>query len=114
MKLLLIPFVLTYAFAAPAFNKEREFTQADGTKFTARAHGDHHLNWIETTDGELLRYNSQTKNFEYAEIKDDRLKASGQRYEKNSLKKAKSFKNTNKLLKDDVYELWRKKRSKSY
>jgi len=111
MKLLLLFLLLyTYSFGAPAFNKEREFTQADGTKFTARAFGDHHLNWIQTQDGEVLKYNSQTKNFEYAIINNDNLESSGTKYQKLNSKRARSLGKVKKLNIDDVYRLWRKKR----
>ena len=111
MKTLLI-FLLayTYTFGAPAFNKTREFTQSDGTTFSAKASGDRYLNWIQTKDGEVLKYNAKTKNFEYATIEDNKLNASGVRYEKNSSKRARSLGRIKKLELDDVYNLWKNKR----
>lgn len=110
---LLLAFLLLYtiSFAAPAFNKTREFTQADGTIFKANANGDSYLNWIQTLDGEILKYNAQTKNYEYTIIKNDNLELSGVAYENNNLKKAKSFRSVDKLDMDDVYKIWQKRKN---
>jgi len=114
MKLLMIfLLVCTYIFGAPAFNKTREFTQADGTTFTARAYGDRHLNWIQTTDGEILKYNSLTKNFEYAKINNDKLVGTGVKYIKNNSRRTRSLGHVNKLEIKDVYKLWSEKRKSS-
>jgi len=111
MKLfLLFSLVFTYAFGAPALNTLREFTQSDGTKFMARAYGDHHQNWIKTVDDEILKYNTQTNNFEYAEIKDNKLQKSGTVYQKNNSKRARSLGKVNKLNIEDVHNLWMEKR----
>ena len=111
MKFILIFLLLTTTiFAAPAFNKLREFKQADGTTFTAKTNGNQHLNWVETEDGEILKYNQESKNFEYATIEDNMLKASGITYEKNNAKRAPTRGQTNKLHIDDVTKLWSEKR----
>jgi len=110
---LLITFLLVYtvSFAAPAFNRTREFTQADGTVFQAKASGDRYLNWIQTLDGEVLKYNAQTKNYEYIIIKNDNLELSGVTYKNNNLKKSKSLKSMDKINMDDVYKIWQKRRN---
>ncbi|PHS55983.1 MAG: hypothetical protein COB17_10495 [Sulfurimonas sp.] len=115
MKLLIVLlFIFTYSFAAPAFNKTREFTQADGSTFIAKAGGDRHLNWVQTVDGEILKYNSKSKNFEYAKINNDKLELSGIKYEKNNSKRVRSLGHVNKLKIDDVHELWLKKRKATH
>jgi len=108
--LLLFVLLSTYLFSAPAFNKTREFRQADGTSFVAKAKGDSYLNWIETMDGEILKYNSKSKNFEHAKINNSRLEASGEKYEKKSSTRTSSSKRVNRLNIDDVYKLWQVKR----
>ncbi|MEA2091605.1 MAG: hypothetical protein U9O83_04460 [Campylobacterota bacterium] len=108
--ILLFSLTFSYLFCAPAYFKTREFKQADGSSFIAKARGDEHLNWIETDDGEILKYNSQTKNFEYAQIKNNQLKASGVRYYKKNSKPARSLRDVKKLDKDSVYKLWKKRR----
>ena len=100
----------TILLSAPTRSVEREFIQADGTTFKAKSFGNQHLNWIETKDGEILKYNKKSKNFEYAKIKDSALKASGQRFEKNNSKRARSLAHINKVKKKELYELWAKKR----
>ena len=115
MKILLIFLLfLTQIFAAPAYNKMRDFTQADGTTFKARGMGNQHLNWIETEDGEVLRYNQSSKNFEYATIKNNSLRASGTRYETNSSKRAASRSQIDQVDKKNVYDLWSQKREEAH
>lgn len=105
--------IFTQAFAAPAYNKTREFTQSDGTLFEAKAYGNQHLNWIETTDGEILKYNQKNKNFEYAIIENRQLRSSGVRYEKEDSSKIRSFSNIDKLNKEELYKLWGEKQDES-
>ena len=110
MKILLV-FLLTVLglFGAPAYNKLREFQQADGTTFKARAYGNQHLNWIETQDGEVLKYSQKNKNFEYATIKNRSLQPSGTRYEKENSLRARSLGHVSKLNKEELYKLWDEK-----
>jgi len=110
MKFILITsLIFLNLFGAPAYNKLREFKQSDGTVFKARASGNHHLNWLETPDGEILKYNQKSGDFEYAKIRDKRLKASGARYEKNNSKRARSISHVNKISKKELYRLWSQK-----
>lgn len=90
--------------AAPARGGYREFKQDNGHTFIAQAKGNQHLNWIESADGEILKYNPDTKNYELAQIKDNELKPSGIKYE-DGIKKTKSLKS----IHDDVYKLWAEK-----
>ncbi len=112
--LLLFLITLSQLFSAPALDRMREFQNSDGTTFMAKAQGNQHLNWIQTQDGEILRYNSKSHNFEYAVIKENRLRASGVKYEKNNSKYMRSSGNRNKLKKNEVYKLWDKKRAQHY
>ena len=93
--------------AAPARGGDRLYTQENGVVFSGQARGDEHLHWIESQDGEILKYNPTSKNYEMAEIKNDKLAPSGVKYKAN-IKKARSI-NLNKLQKEDLYELWQKK-----
>ncbi|DAB29187.1 MAG TPA: hypothetical protein CFH84_11085 [Sulfurimonas sp. UBA12504] len=107
MKTMILLFIsCVLLFGAPAFDGLREFTNADGTTFMAKAQGNQHLNWIQTQDGEILKYNEETKNFEYATIQENRLIPSGIKYEKNSLKKASALQKVNKLDKSELSKLW--------
>jgi len=114
MKLLLLFFLLLNTLqAAPAFDKMREFKQADGSTFIAKGQGNQYLNWIETKDGDILRYNKESKNYEYAKIQNNSLKASGEVYQNSSALKAKSLSTQVKLPKDSLYELWSQKRAEA-
>ena len=99
--------------SAPARSVESDFKQADGTTFKAKSFGNQHLNWIETTDGEILKYNRESKNFEYAKIRDSSLKASGSRFQKSNSKRARSLAHINKLTKKEIYKLWAEKRKEA-
>jgi len=108
--LLLYIATISYLFSAPAFHQTRDFKNGDGTTFKAKAKGDRYLNWIETEDGEILKYNQESKNFEYAKIEKDQLKVSGEKYEKSSSRKVKSFISKDRVQKIDLYNLWRERR----
>jgi len=102
----------TTLFCAPAYNAPRVFKQADGTEFTARPNGNHHLNWIEDQNGEILKYNAKNGNFEYAIIDKNDLKASGVRYKKNTAKKSisKEKRKIKKIEKKQLKELMKKRK----
>lgn len=93
--------------AVPARGGERSFTQDNGVTFVGEAKGNQHLNWIESSDGEILKYNSLTKNFELAEIKDNNLKPSGVIYQ-DGIRKSQSLESV-KLNSADVHKLWSQK-----
>ena len=93
--------------SAPARGGDRIFKQENGVTFVGQARGNEHLNWIESSDGEILKYNPATKNYELAEIKNNNLKPSGIKYE-DGIKRAKSLKSV-KLHNKDVFKLWSQK-----
>lgn len=105
--IIIITILLSTLHSAPARGGDRSFKQDDGLTFVGQAKGNQHLNWIESSDGEILKYNSITRNYELAEIKDNKLKASGIKYG-DKTKKATSLKTTT-LKKEDVYKLWETK-----
>jgi len=100
--------------SAPALNKTREFTNADGTTFMAKAQGNHHLNWIKTQDGEILKYNKKSKNFEYAQIKDSSLRTSGVRYKKNNSKRARSRGDIENITDAQLHKLLQERKNIAY
>ncbi len=115
MKLLLIfSLLLAQIYAAPAFNKLREFKQADGSTFEARAYGNQHLHWIQTPQGEILLYNAKSKNFEYATIQNNTLKPSGTKYDQKNSIRARSQARVNKVDKEELYKLWSLKQKEFY
>ena len=113
--IVIISILLSSLHAAPAYNAKRVFKQADGEEFTARARGNHHLNWIEDENGEILKYNPETNNYEYAVVKDTQLKASGYRYKKQNMKKSisKNKRDVEKIDRKTLNELMEKRRALS-
>ncbi len=116
IKTFLLLFVLqTLIFAAPAFPGKRQFTQADGTTFTAQGHGDEYLNWIEAEDGSILRYNTHTKNYEYADIKDGALGASGIVYSKTKREnRPEKTQIIPSIKKEVLLKLWQERRTERH
>ncbi len=76
----------------------------------AKGQGNQHLNWVESEDGAILKRNPLTENFEYAQIKNERLAPSGEKFQKRKGRNAKSLKETKRVSKESVYKLWAKKR----
>jgi len=100
--ILLITLLFSYTWSAPAFNKRDTFEQRDGMRFIGHPRGDE-----QSEDGEILKYNPSSKNYELAEIKDDKLRPSGKKYI-DGLKKASRL-NSSNLREEDVLKLWKKK-----
>ena len=91
MKLLLTLTLLTQLLiAAPAFQGKRTFTQPDGTVITYQNRGDEYLHYSESDDGEILLYNTKTKQMEHVTIQNNALKPNGEAYTKNPTQKASS------------------------
>ncbi len=108
MKLLLL-FITTISllFSAPAFHGKKSFELENGETFKGYVKGDEHLNWIESESGEILLFNKKNSRYEYAEIRNSELMASGIQ------KKLHVKKRTAKPLleKEDLYKLWKKRRN---
>jgi len=115
MKTLLLLFLASaLLFGAPAFNALREFTNADGTTFMAKAKGNQHLNWIQTQEEEILKYNQESKNFEYAKIENSALVASGVKYQKDDSKRARALHQINKIDKKELSQLWKERQKAAH
>ena len=104
--LLILSFISSLLFAAPAFHGKRTFTQPDGTEVTYRLQGDEHLNWMESESGDILLYSKKDKRLEFAEIKNGTLKASGIAFSKNNMAASKRP----KLSKEELIILHKKRR----
>lgn len=111
--LLLILFATLHLAAAPAFQEERSFKQDDGSSFSARLQGDEYLNWIETSDEEILLFNKASKQYEHAIIKEGKLLPSGQKFTPGS-KEKKSAPYGKRVQKKELIELWKKKRQDAH
>ncbi len=115
MKITLLFILLaSQLFSAPALDKMRKFTNADGSTFMAKGQGNQHLNWIKTQDGEILKYNKESRSFEYAVIKENALRASGVKYEQNDSKRARSIGRVSKLKESNLSKLYESKQAESH
>ena len=115
MKTLLLLFLASaLLFGAPAYDALREFTNADGTTFMAKAKGNQHLNWIQTQEEEILKYNQESKNFEYAKIENNALVASGVKYQKGDSKRARALHQINKIDKKELSQLWKERQKAAH
>jgi len=112
--LLVLSLIILPLLGAPAFQGKRTFAQPDGSLITYKNRGDEHLHWSESEDGEVIIYNEMTKQFEYAEIKDEMLQPSGKRYKKvdSSSKRSRSDMANKHLHKDQLHDLYKIKRDK--
>lgn len=70
MKKLLFVIVMMsgMGFAAPAYQGEIEFKQADGSTFSGHLKGDEYFSWIEDKKGHIIKFNKVSKNYEYAKL----------------------------------------------
>jgi len=101
MKVTLLFLLLTLTlYSAPAYSRLKEFKNADGTTFYAIPKGNHHLNWIQTQNDDILKYNIKTNNFEFAKIEGKRLIPSGTIYIKTLQTQV-----TKKVTLEDLKEL---------
>lgn len=67
---ILISLGTTLLNAAPARGGLHTYTQADGRTFQATLHGDAAFHWMES-NGEIIMYNPQDKNYYNAELTSD-------------------------------------------
>ena len=67
-KILLFITMVTVAFSAPAFKGEMKFKQEDNSTFTGELKGDEWFSWVEDKEGNIIKYNFDSKDYEYAQI----------------------------------------------
>ena len=108
--LLILSFITSLLFAAPAFHGKRTFTQPDGTQVTYRLQGDEHLNWVESESGDILLYSKKNKRLEYAQIKNNTLEASGIPFSEADTAKPPSAVTPPKISKEELRVLHDKRR----
>ncbi len=66
--ILLTSAIATLTFGAPAFKGDIEFKQKDGTIFIGKVKGDEWFNWVQDNKNHIIKYNNQSKNYEYGKI----------------------------------------------
>ncbi len=116
MKLFIILFSATMLFAAPSFQSVRTYMQSDGSTFQAKAQGDEYLHFLTTSNGDILLFNPRTKNFEYAEVKNERLVPSGIAYkaENNKRTRRSSRLGVPTITPEQIQKLYKKARERFY
>ena len=72
----ILPFFMSKAYAVPVYPHPIDVTQPDGSVLTIQMHGDEHFNYVTTSDGYLLKYNS-AGSYEYARFINDEIVSSG-------------------------------------
>ena len=81
MRTILALFLLTaQLIAAPALGHFKFVRQSDGEVLKLKPVGNQFLHWFEDENDNVIVYNHQTKQYEYATIKNERLVPSGMRY----------------------------------
>jgi hypothetical protein len=69
-KIVLIALLITASYAVPAYKGSVTFTQKDGSKFKGTLKGDEWFHWVQDTHGNAIKYNKQSKNYEYGKIEE--------------------------------------------
>ena len=114
MKLLFLVIVTNsiILFSIEAFQGNMKFKNDDNTTFDAHLFGDEWFSWIENRHKDIIVYNNESKNYEYARLENEvELKATGIKVTSengNFLEKLTyiKFKIDRKYLED----IWKKKR----
>lgn len=68
---LLIIFFAALLFGGPALQENRAFKHNDATSFQGKLKGDEWFNWVETSNGHAVKYNPESRNYEYLEIREE-------------------------------------------
>ena len=115
-KLFLMVLITVIGFSASAYKGDIEFKQENGSSFNGNLKGDEWFNWIEDKDGNIIKYNNSSKNYEYAEFKDidgvTQLLPSGIAVGEPLPSKSKALYNT-VSTKDKLSKVWKEKRDKA-
>lgn len=62
--------MIAFSYSAPAFKGSMKFKQVDGSTFSGNLKGDEWFNWIEDNQGDIIKYNKKSKNYEYGIVKE--------------------------------------------
>jgi len=110
IKIALAICIATLTYAAPAVTGDIEFEQKDGSTFQAQLKGDEWFNWIEDKKDNIIIYNKQSKNYEYAQL----TESNGETYLIPSGKKVDVSKNNpTNINKDTLAQIWKQKKEKA-
>lgn len=120
-KLIIFASLITFAFSVPAFEGPIEFKQNDGSTFKGKLKGDEWFNWIEDKEGDIIKYNKESKDYEYGTIQEKNgtldLIPSGIKVGNKPAKTESPDSNISDPLKIDkalLEKIWKQKREKAY
>jgi len=111
MKIVFFIMVFTVlGFSVPAYKGDIEFKQEDGSKFIGKLKGDEWFSWVEDKQKNIIKYNKESKNYEYAKVieKDGKLElvASNSKVSPN---RTSPF----QVKKEDLSKIWKEKKEKA-
>jgi len=72
-KLMIVILLLSTLYATPAYEMQKVYKQSDASIFLGMPKGDEWLNWVETSDGFVAKYNTNSKNYEYMTLSNEEL-----------------------------------------
>jgi len=70
IKMILFLSMMTFAYSVPAYQGSIKFTQNDGSSFTGHLKGDEWFSWVEDKNGDIIKYNTKSKDYEYGMVKE--------------------------------------------
>lgn len=70
IKVMLLLSMLTCVYSVPAYKGSIKFKQNDGSTFSGKIKGDEWFHWIEDNQGDIIKYNKKSKNYEYVVVKE--------------------------------------------
>lgn len=121
MKKIILALIIisTVVLAVPALKGEKSFMQADGSTFNGYIKGDEWFHWIEDKQGNIIRYNKQSRNYEYGVLKivkgELNLMPSGVKVftqmKKTSINQSLQKIQLEQIDKDILLEIWKSRKS---
>ncbi|CAA6800920.1 MAG: Unknown protein [uncultured Sulfurovum sp.] len=103
------------SFAAPAYHGEMEFIQNDGSKFSGHLKGDEYFSWVEDKQGNVIKFNKVSKNYEYAKLQMSQgevdIVPSGVKVMNAKVPFSPSLSGQN-ISKEKISEIWKRKKEK--
>lgn len=108
----------TFLLSTEAFDGNIKFRNDDNTTFKAKLFGDEWFSWIENTNKDVIVYNSESKNYEYAKLdnqyKEVELIATGIKVTSQNSSFLKKLTYTKfKIDRAYLIDIWNRKRDKN-
>ena len=116
MKILILSTLMaSLAFSMPACDKKIKFKQKDGSTFQAHLYGDEYFSWVKDAQGNIIKYNYQSNNYEYAKVVEKNntvdVVPSGMAVNQESNVSAAPMQNAKKISQEILSKVWERKRN---